>query len=120
MRNLANLRQLLVDGMWNDEAGKPGVCLWCGDRKDMPEGKLRSLLFAWHKGSWYGSDIDEARTNGQSMLKLSPLQAMDGREHPYPFAEWLVYSGLGALVGGAAALEGGFSRSDAGSSGEVA
>jgi superfamily II DNA or RNA helicase len=84
MRNLANLRQLLVDGMWNDEAGKPGVCLWCGDRRDMPEGKLRSLLFAWHKGSWYGSDIDEARTNGQSVLKLSPLQAMDYLSKPLP------------------------------------
>ncbi|MHA7964797.1 DEAD/DEAH box helicase [Paenibacillus sp. CAU 1782] len=84
MRNLANLRQLLVDGMWNEEDGQPGVLLWSGDRKDMPEGKLRSLLFAWHKGSWYGSDIDETRNNGQSVLKLSPLQAMDYLSNPLP------------------------------------
>lgn len=77
MRTTLQLRQLTVDGMWSEEEGQRGVLLSAVDRKDLSEGRLRSLLFAWHKASWYGADIDEQRVGGQSLLRLGPLLAVD-------------------------------------------
>lgn len=77
MRISLNLRQLTVDGMWGEEDGQRGVLLSAVDRKDLTEGRLRSLLFAWHKASWYGADIEEQRIGGQSLLRLGPLLAVD-------------------------------------------
>ncbi|WP_445376011.1 DEAD/DEAH box helicase [Paenibacillus radicis (ex Gao et al. 2016)] len=39
--------------------------------------RLRSVLFAWHKASWYGTEVEEIEHNGRKMLKLSPLTAVD-------------------------------------------
>lgn len=77
MRTSLNLRNLSVDGMWGDETGLPRLLLSATDRKDLSEGRLRSMLFAWHKASWFGADVEEQRIGGQSLLALSPLLAVD-------------------------------------------
>lgn len=84
MRLLANFRSLVVDGIWNEDRSEPAVLLGMGERKDMQEGRLRAQLFAWHPGSWYGAEVEEVRVGGGSMLKLSPLQAIDYLSAPAP------------------------------------
>lgn len=70
-----------VDGCWGDETGAPCVLLSGGKET---EGRLRPLLFAWHKPSWYGADIEELRVGGRSLLKLTPLQAVGYLSQPQP------------------------------------
>ncbi|WP_214630415.1 DEAD/DEAH box helicase [Paenibacillus agaridevorans] len=82
MRTSLNFRSLTVDGKWSMEEGNPALLLGAVERKDLTEGRLRSLLFAWHKASWYGADVEEERIGGQSLLKLSPLAAVDYLSQP--------------------------------------
>ncbi|MHA6483262.1 DEAD/DEAH box helicase [Paenibacillus sp. strain BS8-2] len=84
MRTSTNLRNLTIDGMWGEEDGQPGLLLCAVDRKDLTEGRLSSLLFAWHKASWYGADIDEHRVGNQRFLRLRPLLAVDYLTLPKP------------------------------------
>ncbi|MFD0586421.1 DEAD/DEAH box helicase [Paenibacillus sp. GCM10027627] len=84
MRTLASGRQLTVDGSWSYESEAPCLLLSAKDRKDLHEGQLRSLLFAWHKGTMYGAKAEEQRISGRSLLKLSPLFAVDYLSKPMP------------------------------------
>ncbi|MCU6710448.1 DEAD/DEAH box helicase [Paenibacillus sp. J5C_2022] len=85
MRRTADIRELNIDGVWNGEGEQRGMLLSPTGRKE-PEGKLRSLLFAWHRASWYGADIEEVRIGERTALRLSPLQAMDYLSDPAPVA----------------------------------
>lgn len=84
MKMLANVRQLVVNGKWKEGDGDSGILLWSGNQRELPEGRLRSLLFAWHKDSWYGGEIEETKLEGQTVLALSPLKAMDYLSSPCP------------------------------------
>lgn len=84
MRTFTNTRQITIDGAWSVEEGKSALLINTLDRKEQPEGKLRSLLFAWHKASWYGADVEELRMGSHSILKLSPLLAIDYLSSPAP------------------------------------
>ncbi|MFF2888451.1 DEAD/DEAH box helicase [Paenibacillus sp. NPDC057967] len=84
MRTMTSSREWTIDGLWNGEHGESGIFLTGLDRKDIPEGKQRTLLFGWHKASWYGAKIEEQRIGAQLYLKLSPLLAIDYLSAPAP------------------------------------
>lgn len=74
----------MIDGSWSSEDGVAAIRITGIDRKDLSDAKLRSLLFGWHKASWYGARIEEQRIGIQTYLKLSPLQAIDYLSAPAP------------------------------------
>lgn len=82
MRTYIGSRKLMIDGFWNEDESGTSVLLSAVDRKDAADGKLRSLLFAWHKASWYGADIEEISIGEHKLLKLPPLLAMDYLSSP--------------------------------------
>ena len=82
MRGYLNVRKLKVDGKWSIEDNRSLLTLFSDDQNEMSEGRLRSLLFGWHKASWYGTEIEEDRRGGISFLKLTPLQAVDYLSKP--------------------------------------
>ncbi|MEK3883105.1 DEAD/DEAH box helicase [Paenibacillus sp. PL2-23] len=84
MRTLTSGRDMNIDGYVSVEEGELYVCLSGGERRDQVEGKLRSMLFAWHKASWYGGRIQESKAGAQTILKLSPLMAVDYLSAPAP------------------------------------
>ncbi|WP_168122070.1 DEAD/DEAH box helicase [Paenibacillus sp. HB172176] len=77
MRGLTNIRSLKVDGHWSQEENRSCLVLFGDDQSELSEGRLRSLLFGWHKASWYGTEVEEDRRGGVSFLRLTPLQAVD-------------------------------------------
>lgn len=81
MRTYIGARKLTIDGFWNEEEGT-SIWLSAVDRKDSADGKLRSLLFAWHKASWYGADVEEVSVGERKMLKVPPLLAIDYLSSP--------------------------------------
>ncbi|MCR2804318.1 DEAD/DEAH box helicase [Paenibacillus soyae] len=84
MRTLANGREMNVDGIYSADGEEACVLLSGGDRREQTEGRLRSLLFAWHKATWYGVKIEESKAGAQMFLKLSPLMAVDYLSAPAP------------------------------------
>ncbi len=82
MRTYIGSRKLMIDGFWNEDEGGTSVLLSAVDRKDAADGKLRSMLFAWHKASWYGADIEEISALEHKLLKIPPLLAMDYLSSP--------------------------------------
>ncbi|OBZ13287.1 DEAD/DEAH box helicase [Bacillus sp. FJAT-26390] len=82
MKTYIGARKLMIDGFWNEEEGDASVLLSAVDRKDAADSKLRSLLFAWHKASWYGADIEEISVGERKLLKVPPLLAMDYLSSP--------------------------------------
>jgi SNF2 family DNA or RNA helicase len=82
MKTYIGARKLMIDGFWNEDEGDASVLLSAVDRKDAADGKLRSLLFAWHKASWYGADIEEISLGERKLLKVPPLLAMDYLSSP--------------------------------------
>ncbi|MBD2871548.1 DEAD/DEAH box helicase [Paenibacillus arenilitoris] len=85
MRTFVGARKLVIDGFWNkDEDGRYSLLLGTAERKDAAEGKLRPLLFAWHKASWYGAEIEEIAVGDRKLLKLPPLLAADYLSSPRP------------------------------------
>ncbi|WP_053377263.1 DEAD/DEAH box helicase [Paenibacillus sp. FJAT-27812] len=82
MKTFIGARKLMIDGFWNEEEGDASVLLSAVDRKDAADSKLRSLLFAWHKASWYGADIEEISVGERKLLKVPPLLAMDYLSSP--------------------------------------
>jgi len=81
MRGYTGTETLQVDGYWN---GEEGVVLTARNAAGLLP-RLRSLLFAWHAPSWYGTEIEE-RENERKELELvvSPLLAMDYLASPEP------------------------------------
>lgn len=84
MRTLTSSRDIIIDGAWHGEQGESGIRLAGMERKDMADGKLRTMLFGWHKASWYGAEVEEQRIGAQLHLKLSPLHAIDYLSAPSP------------------------------------
>ncbi|OMF31812.1 ATP-dependent helicase [Paenibacillus sp. FSL H8-0548] len=82
MRTYIGARKLMIDGFWNEDDSGASVLLSAVDRKDAADGKLRSLLFAWHKSSWYGADVEEISLGERKLLKIPPLLAMDYLSSP--------------------------------------
>lgn len=84
MRTYIGARKLMIDGFWNEDESGTSVLLSAVDRKDAAEGKLRPLLFAWHKASWYGADVEEISVGERKLLKIPPLLAIDYLSSPQP------------------------------------
>lgn len=84
MRTYIGARKLMIDGFWNEDESGTSVLLSAVDRKDAAEGKLRPLLFAWHKASWYGADVEEISVGERKLLKVPSLLAIDYLSSPQP------------------------------------
>ncbi|WP_138755417.1 DEAD/DEAH box helicase [Paenibacillus sinopodophylli] len=82
MKTHTGLRKLTVDGFWNEDESGYAIWLSAVDRKDAADGKLRTQLFAWHKASWYGADVEEVNVGERKMLKVPPLLASDYLSSP--------------------------------------
>lgn len=82
MKAYIGARKLVIDGFWNEDEGGTSVLLSAVDRKDAADGRLCSLLFAWHKASWYGAEIEEISLGERPLLKLPPLLAVDYLSSP--------------------------------------
>lgn len=77
MKTYIGTRKLVIDGFWNEDEAGTSILLSAVDRKDAADGRLRSLLFAWHKASWYGADIEEISLGERKLLKVPPMLAVD-------------------------------------------
>lgn len=84
MRTYIGARKLTIDGFWNEDEGGTSVLLSAVDRKDAADGKLRPLLFAWHKASWYGADVEEISVGERKLLRIPPMLAIDYLSSPQP------------------------------------
>ncbi|WP_028609969.1 DEAD/DEAH box helicase [Paenibacillus harenae] len=85
MRTYIGARKLVIDGFWNEDDGVSSVMLGTVERKDAAaDGRLRSVLFAWHKASWYGAEIEEISAGDRKLLKVPPLLAVDYLSSPKP------------------------------------
>jgi SNF2 family DNA or RNA helicase len=82
MRTYIGARKLMIDGFWNEDENGASVLVSAVDRKDAADGKLRYLLFAWHKASWYGADIEEISLGERKLLSIPPLLAVDYLSSP--------------------------------------
>ncbi|WP_238327564.1 DEAD/DEAH box helicase, partial [Paenibacillus gorillae] len=69
---------ITVDGFWSqlEDELQGSIMLATAERQESAL-RLRSVLFAWHKSSWYGTEVEEMEQNGRKMLKLPPLIAVD-------------------------------------------
>lgn len=77
MKSFIGARTLVVDGFWtHDESGNGSIMLAATERGE-GSGRLKSVLFAWHKASWYGTEVDEADQGERKLLRVSPLLAVD-------------------------------------------
>jgi len=83
---------VVIDGYWNSEADFSGITLQIADRRDSLSGRIRSMLFGWHKASWYGTAVELQQAHDQLLLKMSPLIAVDYLSAPMHVqllkAEW--------------------------------
>lgn len=77
MKMNSGLQSLSIDGIWR--AGEAGyeVVLRVDGWREAPYGQLRSYLFGWDARSWYGTEIEESKLNGRTILKLTPRQAFE-------------------------------------------
>lgn len=73
----SGLQSLSIDGIWSTNEEGYGVVLRVDGWREAPYGQLRSYLFGWDARTWYGTDIDESKLNGRTILRLSPLQALE-------------------------------------------
>jgi len=81
MRGYTGTEILQVDGYWN---GEEGVVLTARNAAGLLP-RLRSLLFAWHAPSWYGTEIEERENERKELeLVINPLLAMDYLASPEP------------------------------------
>lgn len=72
------IQPISVDGIWNrNEQAEYCVVLRVDGWKETSFGQLRSLLFGWDARSWYGTDIEENKLNGRTILTLTPRQAFE-------------------------------------------
>ncbi|MCA0754846.1 DEAD/DEAH box helicase [Paenibacillus sp. N4] len=82
MRTYIGARKIVIDGFWHEDESGASVMLGAVDRKDAAEGRLRPLLFAWHKASWYGAEVEELTVGDRRLLKVPPLLAVDYLSSP--------------------------------------
>ena len=82
MRGYTGAETITIDGYWKDGEG---IVLAVHHAAGLTL-RLRQLLFAWHKASWYGSEVEERIDERQKLTEMiiSPLQAMDYLAAPEP------------------------------------
>ncbi|MFD1956599.1 DEAD/DEAH box helicase [Paenibacillus thailandensis] len=73
----------VIDGYWQEGAQGGAVVLFETGRPEAAV-RLRQALFAWHKPSWYGEDIEETVIAGRNVLMVPPLLAVDYMAAPKP------------------------------------
>ncbi|MFF2483970.1 DEAD/DEAH box helicase [Paenibacillus sp. NPDC058071] len=82
MKSFIGTRSLVVDGFWaQQEDGKGAIMLTPADRGESSP-RFRSALFAWHKASWYGTEVETVQQGDRKLLKISPLLAVDYLSSP--------------------------------------
>jgi len=84
MKMMAGVQKLNLDGIWTKREEQYAVVLRVDGWKESTYGQLRSFLFGWHKPSWYGTEIEETRLNGRTILVLTPQQAFEYLISPKP------------------------------------
>lgn len=73
---------LTMDACWlKAESGEYRIALLAGDQQESAT-RLRSVLFAWHKASWYGTEVEDVQHGDRKALLLSPLLAVDYLSQP--------------------------------------
>ncbi|ANY68271.1 helicase SNF [Paenibacillus sp. BIHB 4019] len=73
---------LTMDACWmKAESGEYRIALFASDQQESAI-RLRSVLFAWHKASWYGTEVEDAQHGDRKALLLSPLLAVDYLSQP--------------------------------------
>jgi len=78
MMNNDGVQSISIDGIWNrNEQLNYSVVLRVDGWKETSYGQLRSLLFGWDARSWYGTEIEEGKLNGRTILTLTPKQAFE-------------------------------------------
>lgn len=78
MNRICGIQPIAIDGIWNkNEQSGYSIVLRVDGWKEGPFGQLRSLLFGWDARSWYGTDIEESKLNGRTILTLTPRQALE-------------------------------------------
>ncbi|MFX3632590.1 MAG: DEAD/DEAH box helicase [Candidatus Pristimantibacillus sp.] len=82
MKSYIGARTLVVDGFWSAaEVESEAIMLTAAERSE-GAGRLRPVLFAWHKASWYGTEVEEVEQGERKLLKLAPLLAVDYLSSP--------------------------------------
>ncbi|QAY66595.1 DEAD/DEAH box helicase [Paenibacillus protaetiae] len=71
----------VIDGYWH--SGKQSIVLQEARRPEAAA-RLKQVLFAWHKPSWYGADVEETAIDGRNGLLVPPLLALDYLAAPKP------------------------------------
>lgn len=90
MRGYTGAETLYVDGYWKDGEG---IILSVRHAAGLSQ-RSRSLLFAWHAPSWYGTEIEERldERTGQMELSVPARLALDYLAQPAPVSllqvEW--------------------------------
>ncbi|WP_219838360.1 DEAD/DEAH box helicase [Paenibacillus sp. R14(2021)] len=82
MRGYTGTETVLLDGFWKEGEG---IVLAAGHAAGLTL-RLRRLLFAWHKASWYGAEIEESSNERlkRTEMVLPPAIAMDYLFSPEP------------------------------------
>ncbi|RXZ81229.1 DEAD/DEAH box helicase [Paenibacillaceae bacterium] len=80
----------LIDGHWLEGEGLwISAVGWNGTWQ-----RLKNMLFAWHEGSWFGTEVTDKTVDGRPGLLVGALHAMDYLSKPKPVSfiqiEWSV------------------------------
>lgn len=86
MKMSVGIQPLAIDGIWSKREGKYEVIIRVDGWKETAFGQLRSYLFGWHTSSWYGTEIEESKLNGRTILILTPRQALEFLAAPAPLS----------------------------------
>lgn len=86
MKTSIGIQPFVIDGIWNKREGSYEVIIRVDGWKETVYGQLRSYLFGWHEASWYGTEIEESKLNGRTILILTPRQAFEFLSAPAPLS----------------------------------
>lgn len=73
----------VIDGYWAGGVKGGAVVLFESGRPEAAT-RLRQVLFAWHKPSWYGAEVEETSLEGRGVLAVPPLLALNYLNSPKP------------------------------------
>ena len=82
MRGNTVLQTIDVDGCWSTDVKTPGIVLQVEERRDTSGPRIRSMLFGWHKASWYGTTVEQSFHRGYFLFQITPLAAVDYLSSP--------------------------------------
>ncbi|URN94499.1 MAG: DEAD/DEAH box helicase [Candidatus Pristimantibacillus lignocellulolyticus] len=86
MKMSFGIQPLALDGIWGKREEKYEIILRVDGWKETTFGQLRSYIFGWHVPSWYGTEIEESKLNGRTILILTPKQALEFLAAPAPLS----------------------------------